>query len=65
VPDGDGLFRDIPTPKLNEHGLVRDDFGNLRSRFREDLDLIIGEVVLVQVRDLARIQHEFAFTGAR
>lgn len=46
-PDGGGLFRDIPTPELNEHGLIGNALRNLGSRFPEDLNLIIREVVLV------------------
>lgn len=44
---GGGLFRDIPTPELNEHGLGGNALRNLGSRFPEDLYLIIREVVLV------------------
>lgn len=47
MPDRGGLFRDIPTPELNEHGLIGSALRNLGSRFPEDLDLSIREVVLV------------------
>lgn len=47
MPDRGGLFRDIPTPELDEHGLVGNALRNLGGRFPKDLDLIIREVVLV------------------
>lgn len=31
MPDGGGLFRDIPTPELDEHGLVGNALRNLGS----------------------------------
>lgn len=46
------IGQDLPASELNYHGTWLDPFGNLVSVGLQDLDLGIGEVVLVQVGDL-------------
>lgn len=47
---------DLPAPEFNDHGPLGDSGSHPRSRLLEDLDFIVGQVVFVEVRDLAGSQ---------
>lgn len=54
VPDyGGKLVEHLPTPELDDHGTLGNPLCNAGRRVLQDFDLIIGQVVFIQVRDLA------------
>ena len=51
---------DVPAAKLQHNGIWLDALGNLASTVLQNLNLSIGEVILVEVRDLLK-QLETSF----
>lgn len=45
----------IPTPQFNHHSSIGDPGRNLDGMLLQQLDFVIGQIIFVQIRDLAAI----------